>query len=1191
MFWQIVRFEVRYHLTNPLFAITAGLMLLLAFGAVSSDTVQVGDAIGNVNRNAPLVIVNLLGSFSVLGLFIVTAFVASAILRDFERRTHELFFSRPIGTARLLLARFVGSLAVSLALFLGPILGIVLGSLMPWVDPERIGPFLVAPYLWSAVVLIAPNLLFMGAVFFTMAGFTRSMLATYLGVIGTMVAYGVSQLLMRDLPSQMLATLLDPFGLAAVRQQTRYWTVVERNGSLPELTGLLLANRLLWIGVALAVLGFCLWRFNPARAARAGWRRQTAVAPPGADLIAPRPAATPSILQTLRFDRAAHFKMLAHQVRLETVTLLRSAPFIVMLVFGIINVVMNASLAERMFGTPVDPVTHAMLDALDGGYLFLLVIIVGFYAGESIWRDRSLLTAEVHDALPVPTWVYLAGKLAALLAVIVVFGLVGVTSAIGFQLATGFTRLEPGVYLAGLALHLIPYALCCVLAVTVQVVARSKFIGYLVILLYLMADDVFDALSMDHYLYRFPFLPRLPYSDMNGWGHYLAPYLWYALYWGCLCVVMLAACVVLWVRGTDDGWRQRLRLARRRITVPVRLAAAVGLIGFVACGGFIFYNTNILNDYLSKEGENRLRAEYERDYRQYLDAVQTRITAVSSEVDIYPAERRIAIRGRYTLANHNSEPVDRLILSLAPAVRIDRLDPGPYQVELDDTEHGFHILRLATPIPPGGERQLEFEIAVTNPGFVNNSPDIKLVANGTFFSNREVFPLVGYDASNELADRSKRRKYGLPAERHMPPIDDPIAHGRNDLGADADWIRFETTVSTSSDQIAIAPGYLEREWVEGDRRSFRYVMDAPILNFFAYLSAAYEVRRDHWGDVAIEVFYQSQHERNVDRMIESVKATLAYCTAAYGPYQHRQVRILEFPRYRDFAQSFDNTIPYSEAIGFIARLDTDDGIDTVFYVTAHEVAHQWWGHQVSPADTQGNTMVVESLAQYTAMMVMEHELGRDEMRLFLKYELDKYLRGRGRDLSEESPLLLVENQPYIHYSKGSVVMYALRDTLGEDAVNRALRRYVEGFKFHGPPYTTARDLRALLAEEAGPEHEQLLVDLVDTITLYSNRAVAASATALDDGRWRVTLEVEGRKLRADGAGVEHEIPLDDWVDVGVFGADDAVLYLEKRRLAAASETFEIEVDSRPERAGIDPYHKLVDRDSDDNVTRVAAGAT
>ncbi len=151
-----------------------------------------------------------------------------------------------------------------------------------------------------------------------------------------------------------------------------------------------------------------------------------------------------------------------------------------------------------------------------------------------------------------------------------------------------------------------------------------------------------------------------------------------------------------------------------------------------------------------------------------------------------------------------------------------------------------------------------------------------------------------------------------------------------------------------------------------------------------------------------------------------------------------------------------------KTIGFVFNhAASPEKIDMVTYVTAHEIAHQWWAHQVVPSDQQGATMLVESLAQYSAMLVMEQMYGRDQVRRFLKYELDRYLRARGGEVVEELPLARVENQPYIHYQKGTLAMYWLREVVGEATVNRALQRLIQQYAFKPAPYPNTADLLKL----------------------------------------------------------------------------------------------------------------------------------
>jgi ABC-2 type transport system permease protein len=512
--------------------------------------------------------------------------------------------------------------------------------------------------------------------------------------------------------------------------------------------------------------------------------------------------------------------------------------------------------------------------------------------------------------------------------------------------------------------------------------------------------------------------------------------------------------------------------------------------------------------------------------------------------------------------------------------------PGA-KLRRSDERIGVYTYALSPPMAPGAGSRLAFDLRIENRGFVNGNDDNKVVSNGTFFNNFDYFPHIGYSRAAELGEPNARRKYGLPPIQRFPKIDDQKARMRNYLSSESDWVNFKTTVSTSPDQIAIAPGYLQREWMANGRRYFRYEMDAPILGFWSYLSARYEVKKDRWRDVAIEVYYDPAHPYNVDRMIDAVKKSLDYFTANFSPYQHRQVRIVEFPRYARFAQSFPNTIPFSESIGFVANLKDEDSIDYVFYVTAHEVAHQWWAHQVIGANVQGATVMSETMSQYSALMVMEKEYGREKMQRFLKYELDNYLRGRGGELIEEMPLLLVENQGYIHYRKGSLVMYALRDYVGEQELNRALAEYVRAVAFQQPPYTTSLEFLSYLRKAVPPDKQQIITDLFETITLYENRATEAKVTRRGD-QYVVRMTVEAKKLRSDGAGRETVVPLNDWIDVGVLGGPKGkdVIHVEKRLITQPSSTIELVVGSKPSKAGIDPMNKLIDRNPDDNVKTV-----
>jgi ABC-2 type transport system permease protein len=1188
MILEFFRFELREQLRSPLLWVMAGFFALLAFGAASSDAVQIGGGIGNVNRNAPTVIATWLGLFTLLGMLLTTMFITGALLRDFDQGTAELIFASPIHRRDYLAGRLAAALVACLLVYVVIALGMFVAQFMPWIDPERLAPVSAWPWLWSFAVMVLPNVLFTGALLALMAAVTRSVLWVYIGVLAFFVLYGVSAALLRDLDNIWIAVVSEPLGLRALSRTIRYWSSEERNSGLPAFTGYLLANRVAWLAVSVALIAatFALFRTERAGTARRRWGRKAiaATVPAGAGprvaIVAPRVVP--------RHDAGTAWRQFLAQVRFDTLGVFRSVPFLVMLGFGIVNFIPSALLDATSYGTGIHPVTSQMVQALRGSYSFLLAIIVMFYAGELVWKERGAKIDEVTDAMPVADWVPLLGKFTTLLAVIASFQAVGALAAMGLQLGQGHTMLEPLLYAKLLAVDSVVYVLMGGLALVLQVFANNKFLGYALLLLVLIGQSALGMLDFTNNLYNFGSWPNAPYSDMNGYGHFLRVQLWFQAYWGLFLVALLVLAAALWVRGTGADRTQRLALARRRLGGRLGVALGASTLAFAAVGGFLFWNTNVRNEFRSPDQEMDLQARYERELKQYADLPQPKITAISADVDLRPETQSVRIEGVYQVRNPHARPIAEVHVSMGDDGTLEAIDLGGAELTMHDADFGYRIYTLAEPIAPGGTREIRFTLDHRPDGFTGGMPDTRIVDNGSFFNSR-MFPTFGYQTDAELTDRNERRKRDLGEPRRMPKLEDEAARANNYVTADADWIDFETTICTAPDQVALAPGYLQREFERDGRRCFSYAMDRPMLNFFAYLSARWEVRKGEYNGIPIEVYHDPRHAWNVDRMIEATQKSLAYFEDQFTPYQHRQVRILEFPGYSSFAQSFANTIPYSESIGFIADLSDPDAIDYVFYVTAHEVAHQWWAHQVIGANMQGATVLSESLSQYSALMVMEKEYGRPKMRRFLKYELDRYLADRGGERVEELPLYRVENQQYIHYNKGSLVFYRLREELGEAAVNRALKKFLLAEGYQPPPYTTSLELLDFLRAEAKPEQQQLITDLFEKISFYDNRIETASARKREDGKYEVTLELHAAKRYADGTGKETAGELDDWIEVGVFAPgpsgkerDERTLYLERHHITAANPKLTVVVDELPAEAGFDPYNKLIDRVSSDN---------
>jgi hypothetical protein len=1040
-------------------------------------------------------------------------------------------------------------------------------------------------------VLVVPNLFFIGALLMLLASTTRSIMLVYVGVLAFFVLWIVAGKFTQNIDNEWVAVLADPFGIRALARATRYFSTAEANAGLPDIAGYMLANRAVWAAVALALFGLTLVLFKPQRAGT-GKRLfgKAKVLPPAAP--APVHLALPRIEP--RFTNVTRWRQCWHIFIFDAAAVFRSVPFLVMLLFGVLNMVGAASQMGKIFGTDVYPMTHLMVEMMNGSFNFMLVIIVTFYAGELIFKERQAKIADVLDAMPAPNWAPLLAKSLALAGVVLAFLFTGVLAAIALQLFKGGAPVELLVYLKGALIAGLPFILMGLTAVVLQVVTNNKFIGYLLVILLMVWQVVAGVMHLDHNLVNIDGLPRTPYSDMNGYGHFIAGWSWFALYWILFTVAALIVAQAFWVRGLSVEWRARVREAGRRLKGPLGAALAVCLVAFAGVGGWIFHNTNTLAHYEAGDVAMDKRALYEKTYRQYKDLPHPKITDVRAAVDIYPDERRVAIKGSYVLENKTAQPLDTLRLQLNPDVETTLSGLPAHQVTLDDKKFGFRILKLAQALPPGGRLPLDFTVDVRRPGFSNGGEPDTINLNGTFFNNHAFFPLIGYQPDQELTDRNERRKRGLGEPERMAKLEDQAARANTMFGANADWINFETVVSTSGNQIALAPGSLQKSWTDNGRHYFQYKMDRKMMPFFAYLSADWQVRKGDWHGIPIEVYHDRKHGYNVDRMISATRKSLDYYTTQFTPYQHKEVRILEFPNYASFAQSFAGTIPFSESIGFIADLRDKENIDYVFYVTAHEMAHQWWGHQIAAANVQGSTMLVESLAQYSALMVMEKEYGPHQMRRFLRYELDRYLSSRGSEAIEELPLYRVENQQYIHYRKGSLIFYRLRDEIGEAALNRALKRFLVDKAYQEAPFTTSKELLAYIRAETPADKQALITDLFEKIVFYDNRVTEASAKKRADGQWDVTMKLHLAKMEADGKGKETPRAYDEPVEIGVFArakgareADERVLLLEKRVLTGANPVLTVTVKEQPFDVGVDPYNKMIDRVSRDNRKEVS----
>lgn len=1213
MFFTIFKHELKYWFRQPAFYIYASVFFLFgvffaasAAGIFDFLTVSTGSA---SIVNSPIGVSNMLNGLTVFIFFLFPSIIGVSIYRDFKSDMHSLLYSYPFTKANYLFAKFLSSvLIVSIIVMLVGV-AMVIGYRFPGTNSELLGPFMIESYLQAYFVYILPNILMLGSIVFAVVTFSRNVAAGFITVVVFLLLQAVLSSLLSDPDMRFTSALLEPTGAEAANFYTKYWTVAEQNEQMLPVKGVIIYNRLFWLGLAALIFGMVFKFFSFSQnALTIKWRKNKGERATKQNFGSIKRVILPKV--DMDYSIGQNLKAMWRLSNIDFKYIVKSWPFISILLVGLMFILIIAVSIGELFGTKTFPVTWQVLSITGGSFSLFINLLTFLYAGMLVHRSSIAGANHLIDVTPIPNWTLLLSKFIALVKMQILLLVVILVGGIMIQVYNGYYNFEIGHYLYELyGLRLINFVIWALLALFVQTLLRNPYVGLFVLLLISIGINFLGQIGIEQDVYKYNEGANFFYSDMNGYGTSVALYMVYKVYWLLMGIILMVLAGMFWVRGLPSSFAERLHIFKQRFGFKTGLTIGVLLVAFLGIGYAIYYENNVLNEYQSSNESELSTVEWEKRYRKYENALQPRIVSVVADVNIYPEEMNFDAHATFFMVNKTEEAIDTLFLNYNGYDNTFSFDKNLELVSLD-TVYNFNIYEINPPLQPGESLTLDIDVKNKPNRFLRKSSPI--LENGTFINSSQIFPSLGYPGG-ELTDDEVREKYGLPPNNLKPHPSDTTALGNTYFSKDADWIDFEATVSTSEDQIAIAPGYLQKEWVEGGRRYFHYKMDSKILNFYAFNSARYEVEKDEWNDVSLEIYYHKGHEYNLGRMMDGMKKSLEYNSENFSPYQHKQARIIEFPRtVGTFAQSFPNTIPFSEGIGFIADVDTtkEGGVDYPFAVTAHEVAHQWWAHQVIGADVLGATMLSESLSEYVSLKVLESTHGKSKMRKFLKDALDTYLRSRTGERKRENALMYNDGQGYIHYQKGSLVFYAMSDYIGEDTLNAALKRYVDAVKFQNPPYTTSIEMVDEIRAVTPDSLQYLITDMFETVTLYQNRIVEVESTELDNGQYEVTFTFEVSKYRnndqgkryfsdngADSLSFQSEdmrkplssLPLDDYIYVGVFAKTDAddtanekELYLEKVHITDIRNTMTIVVDEEPAEVGVDPYNMLIDTNSDDN---------
>lgn len=1160
MLKDLLRFEWYYHTHRPLFYVTVTAFAIIGFLAGYQ-----GSIFPNVHVNSPYQVSYITGILSLAAIFSITLSVAQTILREAETKFDTIIYTTPVSKRTYLFSRVSAVTLIAIISFSMASVGLFAGHLLSGVPQEKLGAFQFINYAWPLLVLAVPNIILCIAILCSTAWITRSKLTIYVAGLLIYVLYiigsifGNSPLIAGSAPASpeamSLFAKLDPLGMAAFFEQTRYWTAQERNGLQLSLSGNFLFNRMLWLGVSMLILGLSYARFSFRKLNTKPVKQRKAV----------KEAKVHHAYRTVQASIHTwkhNYASLISFFKIDVVSIFKGIPFLLVLILwtALLGIeMMNAvngdpRLGERYATTGV--VVSAIMETMP---LFCLLVIL-FYSSELMWRSKTVNIHGVEGSTPVhPAAVFLS-KLLSLS--VIPFWLLIYSCVMGVivQVMNGVSVIDFGLYFSLVYYIWVPLLLCIVMITFIQAVIKNKYAGLVVasVVILLTSSGIGRLAGIQHPLLRFANTFSVKYEEMNGFGAYTTAFGWQLLCWVALAVCMVIVGSAIWNRG---------RVSRSQWLIVL----VFGLL-FLTSGGYIFYQTNIKHPYLTSNNINNWKQTYENNFKRYAQLPQPTITSVRTSIDLYPTQQRYNVAGEYQLVNNTSIAIDSLLVYIDRKVELKSMSIQNARLVKDASEFGHYWYVMENKLQPGQATAMKFSFASGWSPFKGHAAFNSIIDNGSFMRISNYFPSFGYEVGNEITNSIERQKRKMPKQDELKkleaPADDPYNYA---------FITLDATVSTSGDQIAVGSGELVKQWSANGRNYFHYKSDRPMPFRFAFSSARYAVKKSAYNNIPIEVYYDARHSANVDSLISNVKHTLAYCSTNFGAYPHKVVRFAEVSAFAEgfAATAYPGVIYMKEDGGFYNNLSTGNEEDVINQLAGHELSHQWWGSaSLNPEFREGGWVLTETLAKYTELMLYQHAHGLDATLNIVRLHLDQYLSNRS--FSHEMPLYKTTYEtPHLPYNKGTVVMHQLQQLIGETAVNAALSALLAAHAYPKAPPTT-QDLLNEIYKASPPQHHGKVDELFKQIIIYESKIEDVNCDSVS-----VSFTASIQKFAEDGFGKRTQATPDRTAEIGIY-TKDGKMQLHIVNIINNRIIGKVTLAGKPVRVVLDPHLKTMDSFLKDN---------
>ncbi|MDY8135274.1 ABC transporter permease/M1 family aminopeptidase [Aquimarina sp. 2201CG5-10] len=1190
MFTHLFKFEWKYHTKQLSFYMFSAIFFLLGFYMSSGGRLGATEL---VKTNSPYQISFFVGIFSLVSVFATMFYCINAMIRDRRYFIEEIIYSTPLKKYQFYWSRFAGTFLVSLLVFTLLIVGFAIGTFFS-MDPDSLLPFNIFHYVYIWAILILPNLFILTALLFSFATLSRKALVVYIGAVfiyalywGCAIFFNSPMLAQAVPPSpenMIIASLADPFGLSAFFEQTMYWTPFQKNTQLVSFSGYFMLNRVFWVIISLVLLGITYKLFSFRKGNRRIKKDKEV-----SEMYTEEKTYTPVL--TFIQTRKARLLGLFSLAKLELSNVFRGLPFIaVMLIWVLISV---TEIYSRIFegGTYHDsqyPATYRLIELTSEGLPMLGLILIIFYSGELVWRERNLTINGIIDTTPTTNSIFFFSKYIALLILPLFLVLISIFISIGFQVIGDYHDFKWNQYINLFYLQGVQMIFYGILALFVQNVVSNKYVGMFIsgILIFFLGSSLSNHIGIEYPLLKLGRTPLVIYNDMVSYGYYLKSFHWYSIYWLSLGGILVLLAFKLWRRGAVSNFRFRILQLFSGWKKIERLTIIGFLIVFMGSGSVIFYNINILNKYYLSNERLNLSEMYEKKFKQYDTLEELYPVDLKTEVDVYPEDKKYRVKANYVLKNKSNTNVESVFIS--PRIPLESVYLENATLIEHDSIFKTYLFQLQSPLYPDEKLTFRYQLTVENDGFETKTD---IVNNGSYILHSSFEPSLGYRPSMEIRDSKERKNRGLPEREEEVTEERDLHEGSDNL---IGRVSFETVVSTQADQTAIAPGNLIKHWTSENRNYYHYKAKEKISPLLGYFSARYKIHKENHRGVSIEQYYHPDHDMNVELITKASKEAMDYCLQNFGAYPFDHIRIAEIPGYWPFGgQAMPGTISMVEDNLYLLDQRNSSVFNLVAKRTIHEVAHQWWGHILTPKMTVGGGFFIEGLAKYTEIVVMEKHYGKGVFWNLSEYSNNRYFTGRSYASEMEPPAYLSDGEGYILYGKDYTIMLALKELIGVEKIDNILQKMVTQYRGKEEFEAITLDFLNEVYQVTPPDYHTLVDDWFKRIITYDLEVKNTSYEKLSNGKYKITLDLITKRLEAKKLGEDVPISIQEPIQIGLFqkhpkeiGVGEQPLYLQSHNFDKENSQISIIVDKLPTYVSIDPYGTRLDKNRVNNIKRL-----